>query len=243
MIHCAVCDDDKSVTGYLHNLLNVYSAELECSTFGDPLILRSAVCSGQMFDFYILDVIMPVLTGIDLAREIHKIDKDSAIIFLTSSDEFHRDAFEVEALQYLGKPVDKAKLYRAIDRVIRYVGEKTNERLPVQTKDGFNNIDISQIVFVESFRHILTFHQHDGATVQTLDSSLSLEKLIETLQFPPFCVPCRGFIANMNYVDCLQKFRLSMSTGDAIPIPQKHFSQVRQQYSDYLLTYYTKGDA
>jgi DNA-binding LytR/AlgR family response regulator len=183
---------------------------------------------------------MPGLTGVDLAREIHKADGDCIIIFLTSSDEFHRDAFEVEALQYLDKPVDKTKLYRTLDRAVRYIGDKRAERLPVQTKDGFNNITINQIVYVESFHHVLTFHLRDGSTTQTMDSSLSLGKLTEALLFPPFCVPYRGFIVNLNHVDCLQKFRFSMSTGDVIPIPQKHFSQVRQQYSDYLLTRYTE---
>lgn len=243
MIHCAVCDDDTVVAKELYGLIKDYPAQLDCAVFCDPLVLQSAVSGGQRFDLYLLDIVMPGLTGVDLARKIHKADGDCIIIFLTSSDEFHRDAFEVEALQYLDKPVDKTKLYRTLDRAVRYIGEKRAERLPVQTKDGFNNVTINQIVYVESFRHILTFHLRDGSTTQTLDSSLSLEKLTEALCFPNFCVPYRGFIVNMNYVDCLQKFWFSMSTGDVVPIPQKHFSQVRQQYSNYLLTRYTKGDA
>ena len=243
MIHCAICDDDNAVAEILLGLMKQYSAELDCTAFGDPLILQSTVCGGQKFDIYILDIVMPGLTGVDLAREIHRIHEDGIIIFLTSSDEFHKSAFEVEALQYLDKPVVKEKLYRTLDRALQYIGENESKLLTVQTKDGVNTLDVNQIIYVESFRHTLTFHLDGGSSVQTLDSSLSLEKLTKELRFPPFCVPYRGFIINMNHVDCMQKFRFSMSTGDVIPIPQKHFSKVRQQYSDYMLTRFRKGDA
>ena len=172
---------------------------------------------------------MPGLTGIDLAREIRKSDGDAVIIFLTNSDEFHRDGFEVEALQYLSKPVDKAKLYRAFDRALHYIGEKETQILPVQQKDGFRNLHIDNIIFVESWGHVLTFHMTDGSTVDALYSWMTLEKLSQMLCLPPFCRPHRSFIVNMNHVDCLRKFQFYMSSKDVIPIASKHFSQVRQQ--------------
>lgn len=243
MITCAICDDDVTVSDTLFGLIREYSAELDCTAFTSPLELNSKISSGQRFDFYVLDIVMPGLTGIELAREIHTVDGDAVIIFLTSSDEYHRDAFELEALQYLDKPIDKNKLYRALDRAVKYIGENKAECLPVQTKSGFRNIEMKQIVYVESFRHVLTFHLADNSQVTTLDSSLSLEKLLGTLHFPPFCAPYRGFVVNLNHTECLQKYVLVMTTGDQIPIPQKQFTKVRQQYSDYLLTKYTKGNA
>lgn len=243
MIHCAVCDDDIAVAEMLHALIKEYAAELDCAGFCDPLLLRSAIRSGQRFDLYLLDIVMPGFTGVELAREIRKSDGDAVIVFLTSSDEFRRDGFEVEALQYLDKPVDKAKLYRTFDRALRYIGEKKNQILPVHQKDGFVNLPIDQIVFVESLGHVLTFHMTNGSTVETLYSSMTLEKLIQMLRFPPFCMPHRSFIVNMNHVDCVQKFRFCMSNNDLIPIASKQFSRVRQQYADYVLTRLSKGDA
>jgi len=243
VIHCAVCDDDIDVCEALQRLLKEYSAELDCSVFHDSLRLRSAFCSGQRFDLYLLDIVMPGLTGIDLAREVRKSDGDAVIIFLTSSNEFHQDGFEVEALQYLEKPVDKAGLYRALNRAMRYIGEKKDELLPVQTKDGIRTLTISQISFVESFRHVLSFHFSDGSTVDTLHSSLTLEKLTEGLRFPPFCMPHRSFFVNMNHVDYLQKSRFIMTNGKVVPIPEKQFSKVRAQYADYMLTRFSGGEA
>lgn len=142
MLHCAVCDDDKSATRVLQGMINEYDEALNCAVFFDPLILLSTVHLGQKFDFYILDIMMPSLTGIDLAREIRKVDVDCIIIFLTSSDEFHRDAFHVEALQYLIKPVDKTMLYHTLDRVLNYIGNKGEQILPIQTKIGIYPLSI-----------------------------------------------------------------------------------------------------
>lgn len=242
MLHCAVCEDDISAAGVLNSMINEYYVALDCAVFFDPIILLSAVSSGQRFDLYILDIVMPSMTGIELAREIRSIDDDCVIVFLTSTDEFHRDAFQVEALQYLNKPVDKTILYRTLDRALNYIGNKQDVILPIQTKTGIYALSINQIVYVESYRHVLTFYLCNDSAIDTIDSTLSLEKLTASLPFPPFCAPYRGFIVNMNHVECLGKLQFSMSTGAVIPIPQKQFAKVRQQYSDYLLTRYSKGD-
>lgn len=242
MLHCAVCDDDQNFAAALKGMIIEYPTELDCAVFFDPLALLEDVRGGKKFDLYILDIIMPQMTGIDLAREIRKTEGDCVIIFLTTSDEFHSDAFDVEALQYLDKPANKTKLYHTLDRALRYLGNQKEDILPLQTKDGIYALDINRIVYVESYRHILTFHLNDGSKIDTLDSSLPLKKLTDILRFPPFCAPYRGFIVNLNYVDCLSKLQFSMTTGAFIPIPQKQFSKVRRQYSDYLLTRYEKGD-
>jgi len=242
MLNCAICDDDKSSAELLHRIINEYPEKLNSNVYLNPAVLMADFKSGKSFDIYILDIMMPELTGVELAREIRKTDGSCVIIFLTGSDEFHKDAFDVEALQYLDKPVNREKLFHALDRAARYIGEKSHETLPIQTKTGIHVLHISRIVYAESFRHVITFHFSDGSAVETLDSSLSLEKLTEVLRSPSFCSPYRGFIVNLNYVDCLRKLQLSMTTGAVIPIPQKQFSRVRKQYSDYLLTRYTKGD-
>lgn len=242
IFRCAVCDDEKSASESIHGIINEYPVELGCEVFSDPLDLLSVVQKGRRFDLFILDIVMPGMTGVELAREIRNLDSDCVIIFLTSSDEFHKDAFGVEALQYLDKPANKEDLYHVLDRALRYIGDKCNNILPIQTKSSIYALRINDIVYVESFRHVLTFHLCDGRVINTLDSSLTLNELVQSMCFPPFCVPCRGFIINLNYVDCLSKLQFNLITGTVIPIPQKQFSRVRQQYSDYLLTRYTKGE-
>jgi len=239
----AICDDDSSVTELSKVLIGEYFVELNCTVFNDPTILLKSIQNDKKYNIYILDIFMPELSGIELAREIRALDKECLIIFLTSSEEYHRDAYNVEALQYLEKPLNKEMLFHTLNRALKYLGEKKTELLPVQTKAGVRAVEINQIVYVEAFRHVLEIHLRDGSKIETLDSSMTLEGLMSVLSFPPFCVPYRGFIVNLDHAECLEKYKFCMSSGDEIPVPQKQFIKVRQQYSDYLLNRLAKGDS
>ena len=72
----------------------------------------------DIFDLYLLDIIMPNENGIDLGRKIHTIDKGGTIFYLTSSIDFAVDAFSVKASQYLLKPIEQIKLLDALDKVL-----------------------------------------------------------------------------------------------------------------------------
>ena len=239
----AICDDDCSVTDLLEDLLGEYFGDLKCTAFNDPSFLLKSIQGGNKYNLYILDIFMPELSGIELAHEIRAFDKECLIIFLTSSDDYHKDAYSVEALQYLQKPLNKERLFYTLNRALKYLGEKKTEVLPVQTKSGVRAVEINQIVYVEAFRHVLEIHLRNGSKIETLDSSMTLEWLLSALSFPPFCVPYRGFIVNLDHAECLEKYRFCMSSGDKIPVPQKQFIKVRQQFSDYLLNKFEKGDS
>jgi len=242
MLHCAICDDNPDSAEALRVLIKEYSEELCCDVFFDADSVLKAQQDGAKFDLYILDIIMPEFSGIDLAREIRKHDENGIIIFLSSSNEFYKEAFAVEALQYLSKPVDKDQLFRTLDRALIYKEGNKTEPLPIRTKAGLHSVCVDQIVYVESFRHVITFYLENKREIHTLDSSISLKELLEVLSFPPFYSPHRGFIVNLAYVNCLEKQHFLMTTGATIPIPQKQFSKVRQQYSDYLLLRCNKGE-
>jgi DNA-binding LytR/AlgR family response regulator len=242
MLRCVLCDDDNTAGDTLRGFLKEYSVPLACTVFSDPLRLLTALRSGQKYELYILDIVMPAMTGIDLAREIRNVDEGAALIFITGSDDFHKEAYGVDALSYIEKPLEKDKLFRSLDRAMRYLGEKRDVILPVETKSGLQALNINRIVYVESYRHVLNFHMSDGSTVETLSSSIPLNQLMQSLPFPPFCSPYRGFIVNFDFVSCLGKLQLTMLQGSVIPIPQKQFSKVRRQYSDYLLTRYSRGE-
>lgn len=242
MRNCAICDDDKSSAELLSGIINEYSEKFDKHLYLNPAVLLADLKSGKKFDLFILDIVMPELSGLELAREIRRIDENCIIIFLTGSDEFCKDAFDVEALQYLIKPINRDMLFHSLDRALRYISRIDDDTLPIETKSGIHVVRKNRIVYAEAFRHIITFHFSDGSSIETLNSSLSLEKLAEMLCSQNFCTPHRSYIVNFSFVDYLHKLRLTMITGAVIPIPQKQFSKVRKQYSDYLLSRYTKGE-
>ena len=101
-MHIAVCDDNaddiKRVTFFINNR-HTYK------TFLNPSSLLSSLDDGEHFDLYILDICLGNKNGIELATEIKRYDKDPLICFISASNEFYRDAYNLYVFQYLLKPL------------------------------------------------------------------------------------------------------------------------------------------
>ena len=107
MVRIACCDDDKNHLNTIKNMIDSWNqcpVLLHTDIFdeGDALIQAHAK---QPYDIIILDIVMPLLNGVDTAREIRTKDKSVKIIFLTSSKEFAFESYRVKASDYLLKPV------------------------------------------------------------------------------------------------------------------------------------------
>ena len=79
-------------------------------------------------DLVLLDIAMPGLDGIEVARALSKQEKSPAVVFVTAFDQFAVAAFDVAAIDYLMKPVEADRLARSIDRAREYLGSQEMER-------------------------------------------------------------------------------------------------------------------
>lgn len=239
MIQCLICDDETSVTATLSTLIEQYSQlnqiKISCRVYNNPVLAADAVNHEKMH-LYILDIVMPEMTGIALAEAIRIHDSNGIIIFLTSSTEYHAEAFSLEALQYLKKPVDQAAFFRVLDRSLSYLNQRRlSGALPVQSRTGIHNLAPGKIIYVESHRHVLTFFIEDESPIESLSGSLSLEKLMGTLNTASFYAPYKGYIINFDHVNALDKHGFVMSNHLVVPISARHYTKIRKDYSDYLL--------
>ena len=118
MLRIGLCDDDKEYMQKLMEMIrrwteeNRYKTELLSCDNGDDLIARNAA---SHMDIVILDIVMPLLNGMDTARELRAQDTAVKLIFLTSSPEFALESYEVKAQDYLLKPVSYDRLREALD--------------------------------------------------------------------------------------------------------------------------------
>lgn len=125
----AICDDEVAVSEVTKSLLQQWaihqsiSLSVHCYENGDDLILAQ---KSECFDLIFLDVLMPLLNGIDTAKELRRQNQNVPIIFLTSSKEFAFDSYEVKALQYLLKPVSPNQLWSIMNRF--YGADKESKR-------------------------------------------------------------------------------------------------------------------
>ena len=90
-------------------------------------------------DVLLLDIAMPGLDGIGVARALAAQNPSPAVVFVTAFDQFAVAAFEVEAVDYLMKPVEPGRLQRALDRARAYLSQRAGQPQPSRARNGSRN--------------------------------------------------------------------------------------------------------
>lgn len=163
-----LCDDDENDLQALRRSVWDYMTQRglsgEVQSFSEPEeVLRYSENVERAI--YLLDVIMPGTDGIELGKKLRGRNKNSVVIYISSSREFALDAFSVHAFSYLIKPFDEEQLFSELDESIGKCGF-TPRRLSVKTADGIILIEISDIIAVEYLAHRLLFHLVNGGTIE-----------------------------------------------------------------------------
>lgn len=237
LIEIALCDDSAEDISAVKALAEQFTDEhtefpIRLSIFASAAELLEYIEKTGGFDLYILDVIMPAMTGIQLAEKIRSRCERAEIVFLTVSREYAVDAFSVRASGYLLKPVKKEsfdkELLHCIDKLRDYEKSTT---LAVKTKSGLRRIELHRLVLIESFNHIRVLTLSDGSTLET---SATLSELFEQLNcYENFYMPHRAYIVNLDFSMGLTRYDLIMSGDRRIPIPRKQFAAVQELFSNY----------
>lgn len=240
MLKIAICDDDEISLSMIKHILTTYSRKTKTRmlihTFlhGEDLL---AAEKQKHYNIHILDIMMPNMDGIELAKALRRNGDENFLIFLTSSDEYTKDAYLVDAIQYLMKPVNPEKLIRIIERIHGYIQPSQTDSILVQTKQGILKLNTDEIVFIEHINHVIYFHKFDGTVVTSLTSTLTLGEVFDVLkENPHFFKPHRAYIVNMNYIQSLTRTDLILKNNQSIPIPCRRYVAVREQYTDYMNT-------
>lgn len=133
----ALCDDDEKELAGLKTMLHHYGAKhhkpLTYKEYTSSVELASQAPK-ERFDLYLLDIIMPRLTGVELAREIRSFDKAASIIFLTTSPEFAVESYTVKATNYLMKPVQEETFFAAMDDLLHDKVEEQDHYVVLNSK-------------------------------------------------------------------------------------------------------------
>ena len=239
MIKIAICDDQPDELADLAAIIKNYcknkkeAISLDC--FQSSHALLDAVEDQNRFDILILDIILPDMDGIALAQALRSVDDESTIIFLTTSPDYALKSYEVNALQYLLKPLDTQKLYPVLDKVLERLTLAQTQRLPITTPQGIQSLKVYDITYVEHISHVLHIHTKDGKTIATANSTITLTELENQLDDSTcFLRPHRAFLVNLYAISTLNSDSFILEDGTAVPIAGRRYTAVKEQYLNFL---------
>lgn len=231
----AIVDDDIQMYDRLHAYLNELlgdSSEIIGFPSGEEFLFA---WKPGAFDLIILDIFMDRLTGMDVAREIRKTDRDVRIVFSTTSNEFASESYEVNACYYLHKPFGRDRVKAMLDRIdLAEIEKMRMTKLP----DG-TSVRLRNIIYVDFASHRVTLHcKHNDDTV--VRASLSeIEPLL--CAYPYFFSPSKGIIVNFYEVTAQTGDTFTMSDGRSIPISRRKAKEVLEAYSTFRFEILRKG--
>lgn len=231
-----ICDDSIKDLLKTEKLLLKYKAmhpdrDFEIEKFSDPSRLSQKISEGKLTDIYILDMLMPGRTGIDLGNLIRMSGCENVIIYITASDDYALDAYGVRAVRYLLKPVDESKLYEALDYALSYTNVKTESMYLVKTKTGLQQRPYSKIEYIENVSRKQEIHMADGEIIKSLFIRKSFEEeTLEVSRRRNFLQIHKSFLVNLDYVKQLTQDSMVMESGSRLPISKAKAAKVKREY-------------
>lgn len=243
MLRIAICDDMPNELQNLVLLTNQYiSAEnldAEVTKFSHPDALLITIES-ERFHIYILDIVMPVVNGLELGRQIRRLDRDSQIIYATTEPQFALQAYAASPINYLIKPINRQQLFDTLILAISKVDLAEEKTFTIKTAAGLRVIKLSEIVCCEYSSHSVIFNLANGddAVSRTIREKFS-EYIAPVLKDRNFLQCHTSFVVNMRRVERFAKDSFTLCGGKIVPISSKQYSLVRDNYMDYLMA---KGD-
>lgn len=226
-----ICDDNTECLSELEKLLLRYSARrpgilFQIEKFSDASLLLHKIQEKEPADIYILDIVMSDITGIDLGREIRKKSKKSIVIYITASDSYALDAYDILAIRYLLKPVEEERFFEALDHALSQMDTQKQQSFLVKTKNGLESIPYEEIEYIENSARKLDIHLTNGEKVTSIYIRRSFEEEIkELLDAGNFLSVHKSFLINLNYVRKLQPDSVTMTNGISIPVSKKTHSR------------------
>ena len=238
-IRIAICDDEEFYRNELEKMISVYGNETGAEVIIDiyseaaPLV-EMIKDKEKSYEILFFDIDMPGMSGMEAAKEIRQIDKEVLVSFVTSHTTYALDAYGVEAIGYVVKPVKYADVKKLMEKAkiqiyYRVDSELADERyLEIVSARENVLIDLEKVVYIEKRRNQCIFHMTDGEQV----CYETLGKIYKQLNAERFLYTHQGYIANFHYIKEVKKDVVCFGSGMEIPISRKYYEQVKKCHMD-----------
>ena len=240
MLRIALCDDEEKQLSQAAAMLNTYfnrrpglSGQVETFQSGSALLTQVEAAGG--FDLYVLDILMPELSGIDTGRRLRTLGDGGEIVYLTSSNDFAADSYDVRAFFYLLKPVNEGKLFQVLDGAVEKLNRRRSSAVVVTTADGPRRILLERIRYVERVGRCIRYYCTNGVVEsQTIRVSFR-EAAAPLLADRRFYLCGASFLLNFQHVTGVSGQTALLDSGQAVTLPRTAATEFKKAWGNYWL--------
>lgn len=231
MVRLAIVEDDKNYAAMLEKYIHRYEDEsgekFLVQRFQDGEdITEDYKCN---FDIILMDIEMQFMDGMTAAKKVRSLDEEVVIIFITNMPQFAMQGYEVEALDYVLKPINYFAFSQRIERALGRMKKRTAKYISLNYKGGVQKINVSDIYYIEVQDHDLIYHTKTGQIMVRG----TMRELEEKLSDEPFCRCNKAFLANLEYVDGFEDNDILIG-GDRIQVSRSKKKEFMDALNDYM---------
>lgn len=181
------------------------------------------------FDFIILDIDMPGLSGIEAAKSLREKDPHVTLMFVTNMPQYAIEAYSVEAMDYMLKPVSYPDFSLKMKKAERYIRRNADAPIKIQTAEGTLMRQASQILYVESRQHYLYYHTEE----EILKVRGKLSSAEDTLLPYHFARSGESYLVNLSRITGFDGSDV-IAGGDRIPVSRRCRTSFLSAYTRYI---------
>lgn len=230
MLWIAVCDDEimdgYNIAGKIKEILKEMRIPCAIQQFCSG---RELIQSSDSFDILFLDIMMDDLDGIRTA-EIFREKFDKILIFISSSREYVWKAYDVEAFQYLLKPIDEKKLKKVLQKAILKTKSHSQEFMIVSKERQKRKLLLDDIYYFEIKGRIMDIHEKKG--IFTYYGQIGV--LENHLQGKGFFRCHKSYLINLKYVNVYNRQEVILDNGERITIAKRRYEEFGKEILEYM---------
>lgn len=219
MWEIAICDDEPYMLAQLAAQIGEFWPRARLRTLTNAAELLAAYDQGWRPDMVFLDIKMPPPDGMQAAQQLRRLGFDGFLIFITILPEYVFKAFEVQAFDYLLKPVQPEALARLLNRL-----EQHCKTVVIQKGAVCEVLPLAQIVYCEVQGRKIYLHQNNGSVIDFYDKLEVFAQRVDGRFFRCH----RSYLVNLDYVHGCGAGQIRLATGAEIPVSRLRERDLRQ---------------
>ena len=232
LIHIAIVEDEPLFVGQLTEYIRRYEKDsgrrIKITTFADGEDITDDYRGG--YDIILMDIQMRFMDGMTAAEKIRTLDHEVIIMFITNMIQYAVRGYEVDAMDYVVKPVEYFAFSQKLDKAIGRIKRAVQVSISVPAEDGLQKLAVSDIYYIESQGHNACYRTTRGRFL----SRITLKELEDSMGGYGFFRCGKGYLVNMKHVDGISG-NDCMICGGRIPISRnkkKEFMELLIQYTN-----------
>ena len=209
----AICDDESAHIEKIRTILSDY----ETDNYLSPTALLDAVSAGVRYDVLFLDILMPRIDGISLARELRELDEDMLIVFITSKIEYMQTGYEVRAFRYLLKDQIEEGLPKIWNDIIKELLDRQDAYFSYEFERKVYRLPIRDILYFESNLRRIVVH------TKASENAVLYGKLDDlSVKYSSFIRVHKSYLINRRYIRMITAGTVVLSNGEVLPVSRKY---------------------